>query len=75
MLISMFAWVIPFGLFPALGDPGSGLWMLILSMIVTVWHFDFFNVSGSLFTEMESTSHPRQRTQGFAFYDDERCKG
>ena len=33
MLISMFAWVFRFGLF-GLGDPGSGLWMLILSMIV-----------------------------------------
>ena len=52
MLISMFAWVFRFGLF-ALGDPGSGLWMLILSMIVYGMAFDFFNVSGSLFTEME----------------------
>ena len=53
MLISMFAWVFRFGLF-ALGDPGSGLWMLILSMIVYGMAFDFFNVSGSLFTEMEA---------------------
>lgn len=33
MLISMFAWVFRFGLF-GFGDPGSGLWILILSMIV-----------------------------------------
>lgn len=33
MLISMFAWVFRFALF-GFGDPGSGLWMLILSMIV-----------------------------------------
>ena len=33
MLISMFAWVFRFGLF-GFGDPGGGLWMLILSMIV-----------------------------------------
>ena len=33
MLIAMFAWVLRFGLF-GLGNPGSGLWMFILSMIV-----------------------------------------
>ena len=32
MLIAMFAWVIRFGLFGA-GNTGSGLWMLVLSMI------------------------------------------
>ena len=44
MLISMFAWVFRFGLF-GFGDPGSGLWMLILSMIVYGMAFDFFNSS------------------------------
>ena len=63
MLISMFAWVFRFGLF-ALGDPGSGLWMLILSMIVYGMAFDFFNVSGSLFYRNGGTSqYPRQRTR------------
>ena len=33
MLISMFAWVLRFGLF-AYGDPAAGLWMIILSCIV-----------------------------------------
>ena len=33
MLFSMLAWVLRFGLF-AYGDPGSGLWMIILSCIV-----------------------------------------
>ena len=66
MLISMFAWVFRFGLF-GLGNPGDGLWMLILSMIVYGMAFDFFNVSGSLFTEMEAHSSIRARAQGLFF--------
>lgn len=66
MLISMFAWVLRFGLF-GLGNPGDGLWMLILSMIVYGMAFDFFNVSGSLFTEMEAHSSIRASAQGLFF--------
>lgn len=66
MLISMFAWVFRFGLF-GVGNPGSGLWMLILSMIVYGMAFDFFNVSGSLFTEMEADSSIRASAQGLFF--------
>lgn len=40
MLISMFAWVLRFGLF-AYGDPSSGLWMIVLSCIVYGMAFDF----------------------------------
>ena len=50
MLIAMFAWVLRFGLF-ALGNPGSGVWMFVLSMIVYGVAFDFFNISGSLFVD------------------------
>ena len=63
MIISMFAWVLRFGLF-ALGDPGSGLPLLILSMIVYGMAFDFFNISGSLFIEKESDSSIRSSAQG-----------
>ena len=63
MLISMFAWVFRFGLFGT-GDPGSGLWMLILSMIVYGMAFDFFNISGSLFVETETKPEIRASAQG-----------
>lgn len=66
MLISMFAWVFRFGLF-GLGDPGSGLWMLILSMIVYGMAFDFFNISGSLFVELEAKPAIRASAQGLFF--------
>lgn len=63
MLIAMFAWVFRFGLFGA-GDPGSGVWMLILSMLVYGVAFDFFNISGSLYVNMRTTSKIQNSAQG-----------
>ena len=63
MLMSMFAWFLRFGLF-GLGDPGSNVWMFILSMIVYGVAFDFFNVSGSLFVDKETSPEIRSSAQG-----------
>lgn len=63
MMMSMFAWVFRFGLF-GIGDPGSGLVLLILSMIVYGMAFDFFNISGSLFVEQEAPQSIRGSAQG-----------
>lgn len=63
MLIAMFAWVLRFGLFGA-GNPGSGVWMFILSMIVYGVAFDFFNISGSLFVDNSTDSEIRSSAQG-----------
>lgn len=63
MLISMFAWVLRFGLLGA-GNPGPGVWMLILSMLVYGVAFDFFNISGSLFVDKETKPEIRSSAQG-----------
>ncbi|MCM1022007.1 MAG: MFS transporter [Muribaculum sp.] len=63
MLIAMLAWVFRFGLF-AVGNPGSGVWLLILSMIVYGVAFDFFNVSGALFVEQETHNSIKASAQG-----------
>ncbi len=63
MLISMIAWVLRFALF-GVGDPGSGLYLLILSMIVYGMAFDFFNISGSLFVDREAKPAIRASAQG-----------
>ena len=63
MLIAMFAWVLRFGLFGA-GDPGSGVWMLILSMLVYGVAFDFFNRSGSLSVNMRTSGKIQNSAQG-----------
>lgn len=63
MLISMFAWVLRFGLF-GYGDPAGNLWMIILSCVVYGMAFDFFNISGSLFVETTTDSKIRASAQG-----------
>jgi NHS family xanthosine MFS transporter len=63
MLFSMLAWVLRFGLF-SYGDPGTGLWMIVLSCIVYGMAFDFFNISGSLFIETTTDPGIRSSAQG-----------
>lgn len=63
ILIALGAWVLRFGFF-GLGNPGSGVWMFILSMIVYGVAFDFFNISGSLFVNRETDATIRSSAQG-----------
>ncbi|SDZ79885.1 MFS transporter, NHS family, nucleoside permease/MFS transporter, NHS family, xanthosine permease [Porphyromonadaceae bacterium KH3R12] len=63
MLMAMFAWVLRFGFF-GLGNPGSGVWLLVFSMLVYGVAFDFFNVSGSLFVDKETPHNIRASAQG-----------
>jgi NHS family xanthosine MFS transporter len=63
MLFSMIAWILRFGLF-AFGNPADGLWMIILSCIVYGMAFDFFNISGSLFVETQTSPEIRGSAQG-----------
>lgn len=63
MLMSMFAWVFRFGFFGA-GDPAGNLWMFIASCIVYGIAFDFFNVSGGLYVDKETTPDIRSSAQG-----------
>jgi len=63
MLMSMLAWVFRFGFF-AIGNPGSGFAFLVLSMIIYGMAFDFFNISGSLFVELEAKPKIRASAQG-----------
>lgn len=63
MLIAMLAWVLRFGLFAA-GNPGNGVWMFIMSMIVYGVAFDFFNISGSLFVNQTTDKNMRSSAQG-----------
>ena len=63
MLIAMFAWVLRFG-FLGLGNPGSGIWLFVLSMIIYGMAFDFFNISGSLYVDKATDPSIRSSAQG-----------
>lgn len=63
MLLAMLAWVLRY-LFFAVGDPGGGVAWFVLSMIVYGVAFDFFNISGSLFVDKETSLDIRNSAQG-----------
>ena len=63
MLIAMFAWVFRFGFFGA-GNPGSGVWLFVLSCVVYGVAFDFFNISGSLYVNENTPKDIRSSAQG-----------
>ena len=63
MLIAMFAWVMRFG-FLGLGNPGSGIWLFVLSRVIYGMAFDFFNISGSLFVDKATDPSIRSSAQG-----------
>lgn len=63
MLLAMLAWVLRY-LFFAVGDPGSDVVWFVLSMIVYGVAFDFFNISGSLFVDKETSLDIRNSAQG-----------
>jgi nucleoside transporter len=63
MLLAMIAWVFRFAFF-GLGNPGSGVWLFVLSMIVYGIAFDFFNISGSLYVDKQTETSIRSSAQG-----------
>lgn len=63
VLMALLGWVLRFAFF-GLGNPGSGVWLFILSMIVYGVAFDFFNISGSLFVNQETDEGIRSSAQG-----------
>lgn len=63
ILLSMLAWVLRFAFF-AWGNPGDGLWLFILSMLVYGIAFDFFNISGSIYVNKETDPAIRSSAQG-----------
>jgi nucleoside transporter len=64
MLISMFAWVVRFGLFGFATNTVWGFGLIILSCIVYGMAFDFFNISGALFVEKNTDEKNRSSAQG-----------
>ncbi|MET0243095.1 MAG: nucleoside permease [Flavitalea sp.] len=70
ILIGMTAWVLRYVCF-AYGDAGSGLWMLYAGIILHGVCYDFFFVTGYMYTEKKATANIKSAAQGlftFATY-------
>ncbi len=64
---SMIAWVLRFGLFGLGGPTMPGVLLFILSCAVYGMAFDFFNVSCSMFVDMECDGSIKSSAQGLFF--------
>ena len=63
IVCALSAWCLRF-LFLGLGDPGEGLWWLVLSMIIYGVAFNFFNIAGHIYMDQKSDKTTRGFGQG-----------
>jgi nucleoside transporter len=64
LLVAMAAWAIRYVLF-SYGDPGSGIWMLYVGLILHGICYDFFFVTGQIYVDNKAPGHVRAAAQGF----------
>lgn len=63
LLMGLMAWSVRYGLL-AFGNPGSGLWMFYLAILLHGVCYDFFFMTGQLYTDQEAPAHLRGTAQG-----------
>jgi nucleoside transporter len=64
LLMGLSAWAVRYVLL-AYGDPGAGMWMFYIAILLHGVCYDFFFVAGQLYTDQEAPAHLRSTAQGF----------
>jgi nucleoside transporter len=64
LVLGLAAWALRYTLL-AYGDPGPGMWMFYVAIIVHGICYDFFFVAGQLYTDQVAPQHLRSTAQGF----------
>jgi nucleoside transporter len=64
LLMGLGSWALRYVLL-AYGDPGPGVWMFYVAILLHGVCFDFFFVTGQLYTNQEAPKHLRNTAQGF----------
>jgi nucleoside transporter len=63
LLLGLFAWTTRYVLL-AYGNPGSGMWMFYIAILVHGICYDFFFMTGQLYTDQEAPAARRGTAQG-----------
>ena len=64
LMLGLACWSLRYGLL-AYGNAGAGVWMFYLAILLHGFCFDFFFMTGQLYTDQEAPAHLRGTAQGF----------
>ena len=64
LVVGLLSWSVRYGLLAA-GNPGAGVWMFYVAILLHGVCFDFFFMTGQLYADQEAPSHLRITAQGF----------
>jgi nucleoside transporter len=64
VILGLVCWVVRY-LLLALGDPNGGMWMFYGAILLHGASYDFFFMTGQLYTDQEAPPHLRNTAQGF----------
>jgi len=64
LMLGLLCWSVRYGLL-AVGNAGPGIWMFYLAILLHGFCYDFFFMTGQLYTDQEAPAHLRGTAQGF----------
>jgi nucleoside transporter len=67
LVLGLVAWTVRYALL-AFGDPGPGMWMFYIAILLHGVCYDFFFMTGQLFTDMQAPPNLRGAAQGLIIF-------
>jgi MFS family permease len=64
LMLGLLCWSVRYGLLSA-GDAHGGMWMFYIAILLHGFCFDFFFMTGQLYTDQEAPPELRNTAQGF----------